>query len=147
MIDSFGEPSRPLASVDEERFVTPVEYNEPASSVDDREPRRLQQKSLPSPFKKDPYGYRWLRGIVTRDPKSGLWRITYAREPLDDDPYQGIMTLAADDSLPADESLDKLKNGDVILVEGDIDDGQLDRFKKPIYLVSHMQGPLKPKAE
>ncbi|MBS0261262.1 MAG: hypothetical protein JSS02_04840, partial [Planctomycetes bacterium] len=62
-------------------------------------------------------------------------------EPLDDDPYQGSLSLADD------ESLDILTNGDVVLVEGQPDESQLDRFKKPVYRVSHLEGPLKPKAE
>jgi len=33
------------------------------------------------------------RGVVTRDAKTESWRITYSRDPLDDDPYQGSLTL------------------------------------------------------
>ncbi|MBS0265619.1 MAG: hypothetical protein JSS02_27045, partial [Planctomycetes bacterium] len=73
---------RSMAAIEDDGFVTPVEFRDAAPVTADREPRRLKQKSVPSPYKKDPDGYAWLRGVVTRDAKSGLWRLTYSREPL-----------------------------------------------------------------
>ncbi len=138
--DASDELDDGVSSVDGEKFVSPVEYRGAATAADQREPRRLAAKSAPSPYKKDPNGYSWLRGVVTRDPKTGSWRLTYSRDNLDDDPYEGNLTLADD------EALDVLKDGDVILVEGTVDSSFPDRFNKPSYRVDRLTS-LKPKGE
>ena len=97
------------------------------------EPRRLTAKPRPSPYKKDPDGYAWLRGVVARDPKTQLWRITYSRNGVDGDPYGGSLTLVDD------ESLDTLIDDDVVIVEGTIDESVRDRFGKPSYRVLRME--------
>ncbi|HEY3968421.1 MAG TPA: hypothetical protein VGM05_27990 [Planctomycetaceae bacterium] len=139
--DTSDELDDSLSSVDGEKFVNPVEYRGASTGSDQSEPRRLAAKSAPSPYKKDPNGYSWLRGVVMRDPKSGSWRLTYGRDNLDDDPYEGNLTLADD------EALDVLNDGDVVFVAGQIDRSSLDRFGKPTYRVDQMKGPLKPKGE
>jgi hypothetical protein len=132
-----------LTSVDDAEFASPVEYREAAPEAQQREPRRLAGKSTPSPYKKDPHGYRWLRGVVFRDSETDLWRLTYSRDDLDDDPYEGNLTLSDN---PRVDAL-KLKDGDVILVEGALDRLHADRFNKPSYRVANVEGPLKPKSD
>ena len=139
-VDPSDELDDALSSVDSEKFVSPVEYRGDSKAAEQREPRRVAAKSGPSPYKKDPNGYAWLRGVVTRDTKSGAWRLTYSRDNLDDDPYEGNLMLADD------EGLDVLKDGDVILVEGAVDRSLPDRFNRPSYRVDRMTS-LKPKGE
>jgi hypothetical protein len=127
-----------LSSIDDDKFVSPTPYRTAAASSDDIEPRRLAAKPRPSPYKKDPDGYRWLRGTVVRDPKSKTWRITYSRNGVDGDPYGGSLTLVDD------EILDTLIDDDVIVVDGAVDESVRDRFGKPCYRVQKME-PLVPK--
>ncbi|HEY2250240.1 MAG TPA: hypothetical protein VGH74_04230, partial [Planctomycetaceae bacterium] len=65
--DVADEPDEPLSSLDDEKFVSPALYRMAAASSGEGEPRRLTAKPRPSPYKKDPQGYRWLRGTVARD--------------------------------------------------------------------------------
>jgi hypothetical protein len=125
---------------DDGNFVRPVEYQGASDADQPPEPRRLKARSSPSPYKKDPQGYSWLRGVVSRDPKSGNWCLTYNRDTPEDDIYEGILTLADD------AGLDNLKPGDVILVEGNLDRKNPDRFGKPSYRVVNITPPLVPKS-
>ncbi|MBI3864934.1 MAG: hypothetical protein HY290_23915 [Planctomycetia bacterium] len=68
-----------LSSIDDDRFASPVEYRGSPGDRELKEPRRIAAKTAPDPCKKDPNGYSWLRGVVSRDSKSGSWRITYSR--------------------------------------------------------------------
>jgi hypothetical protein len=77
-----------------------------------------------------------LRGVVTRDAKTDSWRVTYSRDPLDNDPYKGSLTLVND------RILDTLMEDDVVLVEGDVDRTVLDRYGKPSYRARRVS-PLK----
>ena len=136
--DGSDEPDESLSSRDDEKFVSPAVYRSGAAGSDDGEPRRLAAKPRPSPYKKDPNGYSWLRGVVARDPKTKSWRIIYSRNAVDGDPYGGSLTLIDD------ESLDVLIDDDVIFVAGSIDESIRDRFGKPCYRVQKME-PLVPK--
>jgi hypothetical protein len=141
-IDGAGDDHEDaLSSVDNEEFKSPTPYRQTSASSDDPDIRRPVAKPAPSPYKKDPNGYRWLRGVVARDPKTNAWRITYSRNPLDHDPYNGSLTLVDD------ELLDTLMDDDVIYVEGTVDRTTLDRYGKPSYRVIKMTPPLHPKDE
>jgi hypothetical protein len=131
--DSSDDTDDSLASIDDERFVSPTQYQTTSANPNHREPRRLSAKPRPSPYKRDPDGYAWLRGVVARDPKTNAWRITYSRNGIDGDPYGGSLTLVDD---PA---LDTLIDDDVILVVGAIDESVPDRFGKPCYRVQKME--------
>jgi hypothetical protein len=122
-----------LSSIDDDKFVSPTPYRTASASSDDVEPRRLTARPRPSPYKKDPDGYRWLRGVVARDPKTKAWRITYSRNGVDSDPYGGSLTLVDD------EALDTLIDDDVVIVEGTVDESVPDRFGKPSYRVQSME--------
>jgi hypothetical protein len=127
------DPDESLSSLDDEKFVSPTQYRTTAAGVEDMEPRRLSAKPRPTPYKKDPDGYAWLRGVVARDPKTKAWRITYSRNGIDGDPYGGSLTLVDD------EALDTLIDEDVIFVEGAVDESVPDRFGKPSYRVLRME--------
>jgi hypothetical protein len=122
-----------LSSLDDSSFSKPAPYRTVAASVEDPEPRRLSSKSRPSPYKKDPNGYAWLRGVVVRDAKNDSWRITYSRDADDNDLYGGTLTLVADDRF------DTLIDDDVVIVEGKVDKSQPDRFGKPSYRVQRLE--------
>jgi hypothetical protein len=138
-IDDLGdEGDAELSSFDEERFVSPAPFRPTSASSDDPGIRRTVSKPRASPFKKDPNGYAWLRGVVAQDPKSNSWRITYSRDALDDDPYRGSLTLVND------PILDTLMDDDVVLVEGRVDRTVTDIYGKPSYRATRVS-PLKPK--
>ena len=138
--DISDESDEPLSALDDEKFVSPALYRAAAANSGDGEPRRLTARSRPSPYKKDPDGYRWLRGTVARDAKTKVWRITYSDNPNDGDPYGGNLALVDD------ECLDTLIDKDVIYVAGTIDDSVPDRFGKPSYRIQRMDR-LKPKED
>ena len=85
----------------------------------------------------DPYGYEagtyaWLRGVVSKDAADGSWSITYDLEPEPFDALGGNVTLAGD------ARLDALSDGDVVLVEGQVDRATADRLGKPVYRVGQV---------
>src|SRR5262249_45666620 len=131
----FEEPEEEheqvLSSVEDDRFLKPTPFRPAAASSDDPDAPRPPRKFRHSPYKKDPEGYSWLRGIVTRDPQSDAWRITYSRDALDNDPYNGSLTLVDD------EQLDTLMEDDVVFVRGKIDRSVTDRYGKPSYRVTY----------
>src|SRR5438552_14244659 len=131
--EGVDDSEESLSSADDERFVSPV-----SASSDDLEVRGPASKPRPSPYKKDPIGYSWLRGVVARDQKNNSWRITYSRDPLDGDQYGGSLTLVDD------EILDMLIDGDVVLIQGKIDRTVVDRYGKPSYRATSVD-PLKAK--
>lgn len=131
--DSGDESNESVSSLEGEKFVTPV-----SASDDEVAPARTSSKSRASPYKKDPNGYKWLRGVVARDPKSDAWRITYSRDSFDDDPYHGSLTLVAD------PMFDTLVENDVVLVEGDVVRAMPDKYGKPSYRARRVR-PLQPK--
>jgi hypothetical protein len=138
--DSGDEPEASLSSLDDEHYLSPTPYRAASATSDDPAVRRPLSKPRSSPYKKDPAGYKWLRGVVVRDPKSKSWRITYSRNPLDNDPYGGSLTLVDD------ESLDTLMDDDVVVVEGRIDPSAPDKNGKPSYRVTRAT-PVVPKDE
>ena len=133
--DDDDEPT--VSSTNGDRFVRPVEYRDGDQTADSVEPRRLPLGRKPSPYKKDPRGYSWLAGVVSKDSISKLWLLTYNRDNSDEDEYGGVLTLADD------EALDTLVDGDVIRVEGTLDRANSDRFDKPTYRVKKLSGPYK----
>ncbi len=92
----------------------------------------------PNPFAWDRSSYRWLRGIVDYDANEGTWHIIYADNPAPDDEYGGSFLLVDD------PRLDDLQDGDVVLLEGRVDQAARDRLGKPMYRVENV-ARLKPK--
>jgi hypothetical protein len=101
--------------------------------------RRTASRS-PSPFKYDKKNYRWLRGIVERDRRNNAWRMIYSRNPLDDDLYDGSLTLVDD------QELDSLIEGEAYLIDGEVDASAPDRNGKPSYR-AHVIKPIRPKED
>lgn len=133
--ESEDDSGDALSSLDDDSFAKPAPYRTASASVEDPEPRRLsaQSQSRPSPYKKDPEGYAWLRGVVVRDGKNGSWRITYSRDADDNDQYGGTLTLVDDDRF------DTLIDDDIVIVKGRVDKSRPDRFGKPSYRVEELQ--------
>lgn len=134
--DSGDDLDNSFSSSDDENFVSPVAFRQAAGNADDRQSRR----PAASPYKKDPKGYSWLRGVVARDPKTNSWRITYDVDPPPSDPYKGSLTLVKSDQL------DMLLDNEVVVVEGEIDRTAPDKFGKPSYRARRVT-PLQPKDE
>ncbi len=105
--------------------------------------RQVSQTSVdssqPQPFGYDRQAYTWLRGVVDYDENEGAWHLMYSLKPSPDDPYGGDLTLADHPDLA------KLKDGDVVLVEGRLDPHLLDSLGKPRYRIEKLVGPLSPK--
>ena len=133
MDDADEEPEQALSSVEDDQFLKPTPFRSASASSDDVDAPRPPAKFRKSPYKKDPDGYAWLRGVVVRDPESDAWRITYSRDPLDSDPYNGSITLV-DDTL-----LDTLLDDDVVFIRGRIDRSVKDRYGKPSYRVTYVK--------
>jgi len=138
-VDEAGDESEvSLSSLDDDKFLSPTQYRPAATTADDSDTRRVASAPRPSPYKRHP-GFEWVRGVVTRDAKTNSWRITYSRDPLDnDDPYGGSLTLV-DSPL-----LDTLMDDDIVYVDGAVDRSVLDRYGKPSYRATRVL-PLKPK--
>jgi hypothetical protein len=137
-IDAGDDGDESLSSLDEEKFASPTPYRPASATSDDLGAPRSAARPRPSPYLKDPRGYAWLRGVVARDPKTRTWRITYSRDPLDDDPYGGTLTLVESNLL------DTLMDDDVVLLKGDVDPSARDRYGKPSYRATTVL-PLQPK--
>jgi hypothetical protein len=125
------ESAETLAAFGEEEFARPEPLQTTAGTAQEDGLGR-PPASRPSPYKYDREAYKWLRGTVARDAQSNSWRITYSRNPLDDDPYGGSLTLVDD------QSLDNLVDGDVVLIEGNVDTRTRDRYGKPSYQPSRV---------
>ncbi|WP_166829592.1 hypothetical protein [Thalassoroseus pseudoceratinae] len=86
-----------------------------------------------SPYDRDPNGYSWLRGIVDYDPQDNVWIIFYSQVPQANDPFNGQITLADHPKLTG------LQDGEVVFVEGGIDNTNLDpRTGFPKYRISRI---------
>src|SRR5262245_20983598 len=69
-IEDLGDDADPeMSSADDERYVSPAPFRPASATSDDFATRRSVSKPRSSPYKKDPNGYTWLRGVVAFDPK------------------------------------------------------------------------------
>lgn len=119
------------AALGNEDFVEPIAYQPPSALVDSERTLRRASKSQPNPYGFD-RNHNWLKGIVHRDPKNNSWRITYSRNPLEDDVHRGSLALIEDDVL------DNLIDDDVVYVVGRVEDSVTDRYGKPSYRVDKL---------
>ena len=85
-----------------------------------------QPATTPSPYDFDADGYTWLRGLLSYDTADDVWTITFDVTPDSWDTYAGHLTL--DGAVPQD-----IRDGEIVLVEGAVDAGRVDRFGKPVY--------------
>jgi hypothetical protein len=95
--------------------------------------------SRPNPYRYDSNAYTWLQGVVDYDPETKTWHILYNLKPDFKDRYSGGITLIDDPALK------KIRDGDVLLIEGRVDSSVTDEFGKPCYRIEKIHGPLKPK--
>lgn len=100
---------------------------------DTKTPKKL------SPYDYDQKLYTWLRGRLDYDETTKTWQLMYSLNA--GDKYGGVLTLNDDPRLK------KLRSGDVVLVEGKIDETKKDSLNKPRYLVQDLFGPLVPKSQ
>jgi len=89
--------------------------------------------SQPNPYDHDRKGFRWLRGVVDFDAKDKSWFIIYDTAPDRTDKYGGGFTLTGKDRFT------RLRDRDVVLVEGSIDFDRRDRSGKPVYRVDRLR--------
>lgn len=86
-----------------------------------------------NPYEFDRQGYKWLRGVIDYDELSETWSIVYNLTPDATDPYAGSLIVSPH------PDLGKLARGDIVLLEGRIDDKLKDRSGKPIYTITKVQ--------
>ncbi len=125
-------------AVSDDPFESPVKATSGGTNVTARSASLGQAESRPNPFAHDARNFTWLRGIVDYDSQDQRWVIIYSADPDSADRYGGSITLS-DHPL-----LQRIKPGDVVLVEGAVDEVSFDHHGKPIYKISKLQ-PLKPK--
>lgn len=132
--DEFGaiEPRNTEPAAD--AFLEPV----PVQQVSQTTPAPEQDPN--SPYAYEPTQLKWLRGTVDYDRQDGAWHLIYDLTPDPDDRFGGSITLAPD------TRLEWLKEDDVILVEGSVDESLVDRLGKPRYRLTGVF-PLEPKDE
>ncbi len=140
LIDAISTQQSQSAAASSDTFMAPV--NSPpaavpvSSSTTSAEPwsmevKKVEQASL-TPFGHDAK-FRWLRGVVSQDPKDGSWGIVYNDAPGKDDRWGGHLSL----TMPPD--LIELRDGDTVHVQGRVDTVANDGQGKPVYVVSHAQ--------
>jgi hypothetical protein len=83
------------------------------------------------PYGYDNRGYRWLQGLVSREP-DGTWSILYSAIPDLSDEFGGDMTLVASSKLAT------LKDGDVVRLEGEVDTSGFDKSGRALYRVHNV---------
>jgi hypothetical protein len=101
---------------------------------DDGSQAELKKVILPeladvSPFAYDASGHKWLRGVASFDPQDRMWNLVYSDVPDQEDPLVGNVTLANH------EALGGLKDGDIVLVEGELSDSSRDSRGQPTYVI------------
>ncbi len=145
----FFENSDPNSSLPINKEVEQVAYS---SAQKFKQPKRFQPTANAIPIKKkvanklkstSPYGYdkvqySWLRGVVDYDSENQSWHIMYNIKPEADDQFGGEFAMVSH------PGLEKLKDGDVVLVKGYVDDSDRDAYGKVIYQVEELV-PLKKK--
>jgi hypothetical protein len=85
-----------------------------------------------TPFAHDA-AFKTLRGVVSREPQDGTWSIIYNDAPDSSDKWAGHLSLAASPKLSS------LSDGDVVEIQGQIDDVVRDRLGKPVYVVTDLR--------
>lgn len=127
--NSWNEPKD-----SDDGFETPAKF-QPVSyrlGEDDPTDEEHSGETRLNPYAYDAKEYSWLRGVVEYDEDTEGWYIVYDDEPDKDDRYGGKISLADHPKLSV------LKRSEVILVQGKIDDEQVDHLGKPKYLIEQM---------
>jgi hypothetical protein len=133
IIPQRTEIAQSVGTVDPQTFENPVE-----GTRHDREGLvTVSAKAAPSgtiikgsdPCAYDRTSYSWLRGFVDYDTRDKSWHIIYSQHPDRHDRYGGAIRLVDHPKLAT------LRSGDVVYVEGRIDEDHLDARRKPQYRI------------
>lgn len=131
-------PSTSVAINGGDPFEVPAKSVSSGATVTAKSPGAGEGSARPNPFAHDARNFSWMRGIIDFDPQDRRWMMIYSANPSPSDRYGGSITL----NDHAD--LDRIKPGDVVLIEGAVDADSLDQHGKPLYRIDKLQ-PLKPK--
>ncbi len=145
--DSTTEPAQPAnADAEADPFFEPPKR---LSGSTDSGPAVIRKVSLDAPTSEqlNPYGRdkkhanpEWLRGVIDFDSQARTWQIIYSATPDSTDPNGGSLTLG---NHPA---LAQCRSGDVVLVEGAINAGEVDGRGKPKYLLDRVTQLIAPQS-
>jgi len=80
--------------------------------------------------------FQWLRGVISKEPRDGTWSIVYNDRPSNTDKWAGHLSLAPS------PKLENLRDGDIVEIQGELDDVVHDQLGKPVYVVSSVKKPL-----
>jgi hypothetical protein len=83
--------------------------------------------------------FGWLRGVVSQEPADHTWSIVYDDNPSAADKWAGHLSLAPN------PRLSELKDGDVVEIQGQLDNVVHDRLGKPVYVISNLTKPFETK--
>lgn len=92
----------------------------------------VSHTEMPVEYGFDTADYRWLRGVVQRDPATGEWFITYSQ--IANDQFGGQFAL----QLP-EQMVGRLHNGDSVDVTGQPHQGLEDRAGRTVYDVREIR--------
>lgn len=118
--------------VQSDQFMAPAKFQS-ASFEFPAAPGQQTSAKSPSPFNYDKQNFRWLRGIVEFDEQEKSWNITYNATPDQSDRFGGNIVLIDQGKL------NHFQNGDVVLIDGQIDASQQDKMGKPCYRIAKVQ--------
>ncbi|WP_299462219.1 hypothetical protein [uncultured Gimesia sp.] len=119
--------------VKSDQFMPPAEFQAASFELPAGSGNQNSAAKTPSPFNYDKQQYRWLRGIVEFDEQEKSWNITYNATPDKADKFGGNIVLIDQGKLT------RFKNGDVVLIDGQIDGSQQDKMGKPCYRITKAQ--------
>tara|TARA_R110002111_G_scaffold177322_1_gene243423 strand:+ start:57840 stop:59210 length:1371 start_codon:yes stop_codon:yes gene_type:complete len=119
--------------VKSDQFMPPAEFQAASFEFPVAAGTQTSAAKSPSPFNYDKQQFRWLRGIVEYDEQEKSWNITYNATPDKSDKFGGNIVLIDQGKL------NRFKNGDVVLLDGQIDGSQQDKMGKPCYRISKAQ--------
>ncbi|WP_437224743.1 hypothetical protein SH661x_003764 [Planctomicrobium sp. SH661] len=130
-----GKTADPFASGSASSSAIPPLEATPAgaTSLWDVETKKVVTADV-SAFGHDPK-FQWLRGVVSKEPEQGTWSIVYNDAPNQEDQWAGHLSLAPS------PHLERLRDGDVVEIQGQIDNVVRDQLGKPVYLVSSLKKP------
>jgi len=104
-----------------------------ASSLFDVETKKVVTADQ-TVFGHDPQ-FQWLRGVLAKDSQTGAWTIVYNDQPETGDRWSGHLSLSSS------PYLENLRDGDVVEVQGHLDDVIHDRQGRPVYSITSLKKP------
>ena len=133
--DPYAQPVRRVANsmitqasgqqASSETVVTASAEEFPGALSVDQSPQALNDTH----FGHDSQNFRWLRGVVDYDEETKSWNIIYDLRPSAEDNFGGSLVLVDH------PGLQELNTGEVIQIEGFVDEHETDRRGKPLYQI------------